>query len=227
MSKIYQQEPQLLLDGVSVTKRCMQLFDARYLKNLDRKASLAIQKEKQFHQKFDSFSTSKKLKILDESRMGKQNRSAKKASNIKWQLNGVLDKYHLPKKDAEKTSVGFKIDVDEISKVVNHKKSLERSMQGMSVLKLKSMCEAIYSKMGLVNRTQSTQKKIGLLVEELAAASTEKKKARRLQRDSPSLSPEEGIVTFIGEPTPLGHNKTIYPQSRKGNLPTMSLLQVN
>ena len=101
----------MLLDGVSVTKRCMQLFDARYLKNLDRKASLAIQKEKQFHQKFDSFSTSKKLKILDESRMGKQNRSAKKASNIKWQLNGVLDKYHLPKKDAEKTSVGFKIDV--------------------------------------------------------------------------------------------------------------------
>lgn len=51
--------------------------------------------------KFDSFSTAKKLKIIDGSRMVRLDKSAKKANNIKWQLNGVLDKFHLPRKDAE------------------------------------------------------------------------------------------------------------------------------
>lgn len=42
----------------------------------------------------------------------------------------------------------------------------------MSILKLKSMCETMHSKLGLVNRTQSTEKKITTLVNELAKASS-------------------------------------------------------
>ena len=44
---------------------------------------------------FENFSTLKKLKIVDENRRnGLQKDSEKKANNIKWQLNGVLDEYH-------------------------------------------------------------------------------------------------------------------------------------
>ena len=68
VSKIVNTEPKLLLDGVSITKRCKQLFDPRYKKNLERKADLVRAKEKQLQKKFESFSTAKKLKIIDESR---------------------------------------------------------------------------------------------------------------------------------------------------------------
>ena len=84
MTKLYSKEPEIVLDGVSVTKRVMQLFNPRYQKDLDRKATLAIESEKLARKSFVKFSTAKKLKILDEARNSKMKKSEKKANNIKW-----------------------------------------------------------------------------------------------------------------------------------------------
>lgn len=64
-SKIYSQEPVVNINGISVIKRCLQLFDPQYQKALDRKADLVINKEKTSNKDFDKFSTLKKLKIVD------------------------------------------------------------------------------------------------------------------------------------------------------------------
>ena len=107
----------------------------------------------------------------------------------------MLDKFHLPLKDAEKASTSFKLEVDEISKLVKYKDAYEKSMQGMSELKLKSMCSTVTTKLGIVNRSYTSDQKINQLVKELASASKQKRDKRR-QSDSPD---EDAIVTFIDE----------------------------
>ena len=53
------------MGGISVLKRCLQLFDNQYEKKLDRKADLVIDKENKTKKNFDKFSLRKKLRIID------------------------------------------------------------------------------------------------------------------------------------------------------------------
>ena len=46
ISRMYSQEPEINIDGISVMKRCYQLFDPQYQKKLDRKAEIVIDSEK-------------------------------------------------------------------------------------------------------------------------------------------------------------------------------------
>ena len=65
---MYSQEPQIKINGISVMKRCYQLFDSQYQKKLDRKAEIVIDSEKKTKKDFSKFSTLKKLKIVDNKR---------------------------------------------------------------------------------------------------------------------------------------------------------------
>ena len=61
-------EPDIKAGGVSIAKRCLQLFDPQYMKKLDKRATIVIDKEMKSKKVFQDFSTLKKLKIFDEER---------------------------------------------------------------------------------------------------------------------------------------------------------------
>ena len=98
LSRLYSQEPEISIDGVSVMKRCYQLFDPQYQKKLDKKAQMVIDSEKKMKRGFSKFSTLRKLKFVDDARQDGvlKNPEEKRLNNVKWQINGVLNSYHKP-----------------------------------------------------------------------------------------------------------------------------------
>lgn len=112
----------------------------------------------------------------------------KKVNNIKWQLNGVLDEYHLPKKSEHlQDNFGFKSEITELQRHVKHKKAVEGVMSRMSDLKLESMISGLNEKLGIINRRVSTDMKLNKLCEELYVSSAEKRKKRKM---STNYSPQ-------------------------------------
>ena len=108
-------------------------------------------------------------------------KSEKLSNNIKWQLNGVLDKNHRPMKDADKKNFGFKMEITELSKIVKTKKEIQGYMSSMNSVKLNNMVQDLKHKLGYVNQKISAEMKMDTFLQELATASAEKKKALRLE----------------------------------------------
>ena len=170
ISRLYSQEPEISIDGVSVMKRCYQLFDPQYQKKLDRKAEMVIDSEKKVGRGFSKFSTLKKLKILDDARQdgGLRNREEKKLNNIKWQINGVLNSFHKPEdRNTLKENFGFQQEINEIEKHVRFKKRMSENMSRMSDLKIGMLVDEQKEKLGFINRKLDTETKLGKLCEEI------------------------------------------------------------
>ena len=64
----------------------------------------------------------------------------------------MLDKYHLPKKDAFETNYGFKMEITEVEKCVNLKKELADTMARMNGIKLNNMVTDMQERMGFISR---------------------------------------------------------------------------
>lgn len=83
-------------------------------------------------------------------------------------MNGVLDEYHLPKKNAHEESFAFRSEIEELSQKVNYKKKMANLMTGMNGIKLNSMVSNLKERLGFINRKVSTEMAVNKLCEELS-----------------------------------------------------------
>lgn len=125
-------------------------------------------KEKKLKKEFKNFSTVKQLKVVDD-QMRRKGLSVKdkKANNIKWQMNGVLDAYHLPKKDATNNNFGFKEQIHEIQKTLQYKKDFNETMSRMNLAKMNHLVAGQQEKLGYVTRKKNNELALLKLCEEL------------------------------------------------------------
>ena len=59
------EKPAVEIDGMSLEKRCYQLFDPAHVARVERKVKIAIDMEKREKKDFSKLSVQKKLKVLD------------------------------------------------------------------------------------------------------------------------------------------------------------------
>ena len=128
-----------------------------------------MNKEKELAKDFGRFSTLEKLRLLDEQvpTYGKPSELADQQTKVKWQMSGVFDEYHTPKKEEElKENHGFNSEVEEIKQRIQYWKDFNTVMSDMNDYKLEAMVDELKQKLGFVNR-ETASVKVQKLIKEL------------------------------------------------------------
>ena len=142
---------------------------------MDRVAQQAIEKEQLLKKDFSSFSTHDQLKLIDLS-VKKPVRTEDagpkgqvKQSNVRWQLNGVLNEYHTPKENLDDNH-GFQSEVDEVQQRVNYLKQYSAVMARMTNFRLERLVDSLDRKLGLTGKFKySPRAKLDMLIREINA----------------------------------------------------------
>ena len=176
-------KPAVEVDGMSLEKRCKQLFDPGHKPRLERKVQAAMELERRAKKGFAKLSVQQKLQVLDSQRRKGLSQEERRINNLKWQRLGVLDLRNKPSRDL-KDNYPWQESVDEIQRAIADKQIEGEVGSRMGATKLEHYVAGHLLKLGYVNTTKEAGHKLMRLSAELHES--HKAKARKAKEQGPN-----------------------------------------